>query len=340
MRRCHAGSDSASCSHLRRALVEYEHRHRERRAAGARPERDHLRSEHAGQRDPGNGRRDPRPAGRRRDGHEPSAAPVQAGCLRQCERTAADEGGLLHRGRRPGCLAGRRDDQRQDRGVQPLPGRWGHEQLCRAGQLLAHAVQPVAQHQRPRAGRLSRVCELLGSLAGRLHAPSPRRRRQPLAHGLLHGGSAVRQRRLHRRFEAAVRGQRLATAVADPKQRDRRLVERRLEPGLRGCRGGAGRGWFPGPALHHPRYHARQPREAVPVRRWEGRLQRPRAFSADRLEWRLMGRRHDGGTDAPTPRLLHREAVGLSGGDQQGTGPRHESAADPRHLRRRDAASP
>ena len=152
---------------------------------------------------------------------------------------AADEGRLLHRGRRPRRVADRRDDQRQDRGLQPLPRRRGHEQLPRPRQLLAHAVQPVAEHQRRRAGRLSRLGELLGRLAGRVDAPPQHRGRQPLADGLLHGRAAVRERRLHRRLEPAVRHQRLAAAVADPQQRDRRLVERRVEPGLRGRRGRA-----------------------------------------------------------------------------------------------------
>ena len=92
------------------------------------------------------------------------------------------------------------------------------------------------QRQRARPGRLPRLGELLGGLAGRVDAPSRHHRRHPLAHGLLHGRAAVRQRRLHRRLEPAVRHQRLAAAVADPQQPDRRLVERRLEPGLRGCR--------------------------------------------------------------------------------------------------------
>ena len=119
--------------------------------ARLRPERDRLRPEHAGQRDPGNRRRDPCPAGRRRDEHEPLRAPVQAGRVRNSHRAAADEGRLLHRGRRPRRLADGRDDQRQDRGLQPLPRERGHEQLRRPGQLLAHAVQPDAEHQQPSA---------------------------------------------------------------------------------------------------------------------------------------------------------------------------------------------
>ena len=44
-------------------------------------------------------------------------------------------------------------------------------QLPRAGQLLAHPVQPVDQRQRGRPGRLPRVGELLGRLPGGVHAP-------------------------------------------------------------------------------------------------------------------------------------------------------------------------
>jgi len=51
----------------------------------------------------------------------------------------------------------------------------------------------------------------------------------------------------------AIRHQRLPAAVADPQQRDRRLVERRLEPGLRGRRGRALGGELPEPAVHDPR---------------------------------------------------------------------------------------
>ena len=48
------------------------------------------------------------------------------------------------------------------------------------------------------------------------------------------------------------------------------LVERRVEPGLRGCRGGAVGRDLPEPAVHDPRHDAREPREAVPVRRCAG----------------------------------------------------------------------
>ena len=228
-----------------------------------------------------------------------------------------------------------RDDQRQDRGLQPLPRQRRDEQLPRARQLLAHAFQPVAEHQRPRTGRLPRVCELLGRLAGRVDAPARHQRRHPLAHGLLHGRAAVRQRRLHRRLAPADRPQRLAAAVADPQQRDRGLVERRLEPGLLGCRGRAVRGGLPDPAVHDPRHDAGQPREAVPVRRRAGRLRGPRSVGADRHQRHHVGRRPDAGPHDPARRLLRRDAVGLGADDQQPTGPRHEPAAHPGRLRRR-----
>ena len=89
------------------------------------------------------------------------------------DAAAADEGRLLHRGRRSRRLAGGRRHQRQDRGLQPVPGERRHEQLPRAGQLLAHAVQPDAAHQRRRArtaaaprptsGRSRRRCRCAGS---------------------------------------------------------------------------------------------------------------------------------------------------------------------------------
>ena len=69
-----------------------------------------------------------------------------------------------------GAVADRRRRQRQDRGLQPLPGERRHEQLPRAGELLAHAVQPHAEGQRRRPGRLPLVGELLGRVAGRVDA--------------------------------------------------------------------------------------------------------------------------------------------------------------------------
>ena len=124
-------------------------------------------------------------------------------------------------------------------------------------------------------------------------APAQHRGRQPLADGLLHGRAAVRQRRLHRRLEPAVRHQRLAAAVADPQQPDRGLVERRVEPGLRGCRRGAVRGELSRTRRTRPSLRRRSSREKpylfVDA---AGQLQRPRPFSADRHERHHLGRRH------------------------------------------------
>ena len=52
------------------------------------------------------------------------------------------------------------------------------EQLPRARKLLAHAVEPHAQGERRRPGRLPVVGELLGGVAGGLDAPGQRHRRR------------------------------------------------------------------------------------------------------------------------------------------------------------------
>ena len=160
-------------------------------------------------------------------------------------------------------------------------------------------------------------------------------RREPLAHGLLHRRAAVRERRLHRRLEPAVRDQRLAAAVADPQQPDRRLVERGLEPGLRGRRGRAVGRDVPGPAVHDARDDARQPREAVPLRRRAGRLPGARARGADEHARPLVGRRPDAGPHDPAERLLRRDAGGLGAAHQQPARARQAPAADAGRLRRR-----
>ena len=215
------------------------HRHRRRRRAGGRHhtdgasrrraptgrrrprprgERHRLRSQHAGERDTGDPRRHARPPGRQRDGHRTLRIPVQARYVRNRRHPAADQGRLLHGARRPRCLTHRRGDQREGGGLQPLPGTG---QLRRAGQLLADPLQPVDQRQRGRPGRLPCVGELLGRLAGGVHAPGCRERQHPVPDGLLHSRPAVRQRRLHRGLEAPDHAQRIAAAVAHAQQRDR-----------------------------------------------------------------------------------------------------------------------
>ena len=190
--------------------------------------------------------------------------------------------GLLHRGRRPRRVAGRRDDQRQDRGLQPLPRRRRHEQLPRPRQLLAHAVQPVARTSTP-PGRTA-------AARRRTSGPSPRRssmRRLNIAGGTLSlmdyctAGPQFASGGFIADSQAADRHQRLAAAVADPQQRDRRLVQRRVEPGLRRRRRRARRRGFPNPPY--------TTLATTPVSREKpylfvddaGQLQRPRAVGAD-----------------------------------------------------------
>ena len=59
--------------------------------------------------------------------------------------------------------------------------------------------------------------------------------RQPQPDGLLHR-AGLRQWRLHSRLEGRCRHQRFPAAVVCAQQRGRRVDERRLEPGLLGCR--------------------------------------------------------------------------------------------------------
>ena len=80
---------------------------------------------------------------------------------------------------------------------------------------------------------------VLGRLAGGPAAPR-RHHGSDVADGLLHGGSPVRQRWLPRRRPDQGRDQRVAAAVADAEQRDRQLVERRVEPDVLRRRGRAG----------------------------------------------------------------------------------------------------
>ena len=267
---------------------------RRRASAGRRPprprrQRHRLRSQHARQRDTGDPRRHARGPGRQRDGHRTVRVPVQARHVRHRRESAADQGRLLHRDRRPGRLTQRRGHQRQGGGLQPLPGA---RQLRRAGQLLADPVQPVDQRQLTWPGWLSRFGELLGGLAGGVDAPRRHQRQHPFADGLLHGRPAVCQRRLHIGLEPAEHAQRIAAAVADPQQRDRWLDQRRVEPGVLGRGRRPKRRRLPQPALHDARKHPGEPGEAVPVHRRGRCLQRPRPRGPDQHP------RHDVGEPA------------------------------------------
>ena len=81
-------------------------------------------------------------------------------------------------------------DQRQDRGVQPLP-RDGGTSNCLALVNFWRTLSNLTLNINSRGpGRLPRVGELLGRVAGSLHAPGEHLWRQPLTDGLLHHQSA------------------------------------------------------------------------------------------------------------------------------------------------------
>ena len=165
-------------------------------------------------------------------------AAVRAGHLRVDQRPAQLPGRLLHRGRRPRPLARRRRHQRLHRRLQPVPRA---QQLHRAQQLLAIAVEPHDQRQRTRPSAATPANFWAVSQA------APMRRvgvnGTDHADGLLHR-AVVRERRLHRRLGRSP-APRSSTARQQQwlraEQRPRRLDERRLEPGLLRRRGRAGR---------------------------------------------------------------------------------------------------
>ena len=227
-------------------------------------------------------------------------------------------------------------DQRQGRGLQPLPGRRRHRQLPRAGQLLAHPVQPVDQHQRRRPGRLPRLGQLLGRVPGRLDAPAQHHRRQPVADGLLHRRPAVRERRLHRRLPAAERHQRLAAAVADPQQRGRAA-------GPTAC------GTRSSPAWSAPRTTPRSRTRRTPRSRPPRSAARSRTCSSTAgagtrsgcpppsantrgISWAAGP---DAGPDHPAARLLRGQAGDSVQTINRAARPRQAPAAHPGRLRRR-----
>ncbi len=206
--------------------------------------------------------------------------------------------------------------------------------MLRAQQLLARRLQPHHRHHQAGPRRLRQLGQLLGRLAGGLHAPGRPARRHHEPHGLLHP-AVVRQRRLHRRLpHRGHRRQRVAAAVLHPRQPGRRLVERRLEPGLLRRRRRPRRRGLPDRPVHDPRDHPAEPREAVPVPRPQGRLPGARAVRADRHPRHHLGRRPDRGPHRPAHRLLRREAGRLRPGHQQPARPRQAPAAHPRRLRR------
>ena len=166
-----------------------------------RAERDRSRPEHAGRGVPGDRRRDPRAAGRRRDGDEPLCVLFQPGVYGSAAQPLQIKVGyyteIAGLGASPTDVTINGKIEVYNRCLEA--GR--HEfNGCRARQLLAHAFQPDAQYQLAGQDGVARP-RTSGRLAGRVDAPAQHHRRQPLADGLLHGGTAVRERRLHRRLE-------------------------------------------------------------------------------------------------------------------------------------------
>ena len=237
-----------------------------------------------------------RPAGRRRDGHRAGYAllflPGTYGTRREPLQIKVgyytEIAGL-------GAQPGRRHDQRQGRGLQPLPRRRRHEQLPRTGQLLAHHLQP---HRSTSTRRARTAAGSRRNFWAVSQAVSMRRvdvtGGRPVADGLLHRRPAVRQRRLHRRLEAAARGQRFAAAVADPQQRGRRAG--RTACGTRSSPASSARPTTP-PSPNPPYTTLDQ----TPVSREKpylfvdahGRVPGARAAAAHRHPRRLVGRRDD-----------------------------------------------
>ena len=143
-------------------------------------------------------------AGRQRDGHQAVRVPVQAGHLRHRRAAAADQGRLLHRDLRPRRLArptwSSTARSRSTTAAWPSGGTANCLALVNFWRTLSNLSINInaAGQDGCRAS-----AQLLGGVPGRLDAPAQRQRRHPVADGLLHRRPAVRQRRLHRRLQAA-----------------------------------------------------------------------------------------------------------------------------------------
>ena len=205
------------------------------RGAGPRPERAGVRPQHADQPDPGGGRRGGDPAG---------LQPVRdAALLRCCSSPAPMDPATDPLNFQVGYYTavaglGQSPNDVVINGSVYVRNQCDGGQLHRAQQLLAVALEPDDQRDHPGLRLLQR--RVLGRVAGGADAPGPRQR----AHhpdGLLHR-PVVRERRLHRRLgvRRQHRDQRLTAAVAGQEQLARRLDQRRLEPGVLGCRRRAG----------------------------------------------------------------------------------------------------
>ena len=174
-------------------------------------------------------------------GTVPLRAAVPPRCLRQRRGAADDPGRLLHRRgrtRTPPRVTSSSTATVDVYNQLPEP-----RQLHRAQQLLALAVEPDDQRHRrqgcyasanfwavSQAAPMRRVDIKGGNLTLMDYCSDP---------SFASGGFIADSRNY-------VHHQRLPAAVADPRQRGRRLVQRRLEPGL------LRRGGSPGPVLPRP----------------------------------------------------------------------------------------
>ena len=137
-------------------------------------------------------------------------------------------------------------------------------------------------------------------------------------------------------FDGSTDRQRLAAAVAGQEQQPRRLVQRRLEPGLLG-RPGRTRPVLPGGfRVRRPVHDAcDQPghaRGAVPLPGRRRAVQRLRSLSAERLCRHDMVQRPDAGRGDPDQEVLHRGADRQRGHDQQSACHGQEPHPDPGDL--------
>ena len=201
--------------------------------------------------DPGDPRRDPRPAGRRRDGHEPLRAPVQARHVRhrrrsRCRsRSATTPRSPAWARRRPtssSTARSRSTTAASTTAARATASRWSTSGArCPTCRSTSTPPARTAAARRRTSGRSRRRCRCAGSTSrgGNLSLMDYCTAGPQYASGGFIADSNLPDR-----------DQRLAAAVADPQQRGRRLVQRAC--GTRSSR--ASRARRPTPAFPNPPY--------------------------------------------------------------------------------------
>ena len=236
-----------------------------------------------------------------------------------------------------GRLPGRRRDQRQGRGLQPVPRRGPPQPYCVALNNFWRSLSNLTiQVNGTGPGRLPRLGQLLGRRQAVVAAPGRHPRRQPLADGLLHRGPAVRQRRLPRRLPAGY--------VINGSQQQ--WITRNSEVGswsngvwnqvFAGTIGAPSEARLPDPPYTTLDDDPAQPREAVPVRRRRRRLAGAGARRARPTRAAPTG--PTAPTAGPQPaalRLPRRPPGRLGPRARLPAGARQEPPAHPRGLRHR-----